>query len=121
MTSKGGSVYQREYVWTDKEVQRLLDDIDEQLDTGSAREYFIGAILVALPDPRGSKIPHCRKLRLSRPVARTCRMYGPPCECKGKASNEGKSASMYPSIRAKALPRAKVFCPLLEATLGVRA
>ena len=39
--------YQREYVWTDKEVQQLLDDIDEQLDTGSTREYFIGTILVA--------------------------------------------------------------------------
>jgi uncharacterized protein with ParB-like and HNH nuclease domain len=39
--------YQREYVWTDVEVQQLLDDIDEQLDTGSTREYFIGTILVA--------------------------------------------------------------------------
>jgi hypothetical protein len=28
---------------------------------------------------------------------------------------------MNPSIRAKALSRAKVSCPLLEATLGVRA
>jgi hypothetical protein len=32
-----------------------------------------------------------------------------------------KSAAMYSSIRAKALSRAKVSCPLLEATLGVRA
>ena len=24
--------YQREYVWTDKEVQQLLEDIDEQID-----------------------------------------------------------------------------------------
>jgi len=31
-----------------------------------------------------------------------------------------KSAAMYPSIRAKMLSRAKVSCPLLEATLGVR-
>lgn len=39
--------YQREYVWTDKEVQQLLDDIDEQIGGGSAREYFIGTILVS--------------------------------------------------------------------------
>ena len=39
--------YQREYVWTDKEVQQLLDDIGEQLDGGSGREYFIGTIIVA--------------------------------------------------------------------------
>jgi len=39
--------YQREYVWKDKEVQQLLDDIVEQLDAGSNREYFIGTILVA--------------------------------------------------------------------------
>ena len=26
-------------------------------------------------------------------------MYGPPCECKGKVSNEGKSASMYSAFR----------------------
>jgi hypothetical protein len=38
--------YQREYVWTDKEVQQLLDDIDEQVDGGSKLEYFIGTILV---------------------------------------------------------------------------
>lgn len=39
--------YQREYVWTDKEVHQLLDDIDEQLDVGNSREYFIGTVLVA--------------------------------------------------------------------------
>jgi len=39
--------YQREYVWTDKEVHQLLDDIDEQLDTGTSREYFIGTVLVS--------------------------------------------------------------------------
>lgn len=33
--------------WTDKEVQQLLDDIDEQIDGGSSREYFIGTIIVA--------------------------------------------------------------------------
>jgi hypothetical protein len=48
-------------------------------------------------------------------------MYGPPCECKGKVSNEGKSASMYSSIRAKMLSRTNVSLPLLEATLGVGA
>jgi len=39
--------YQREYVWTDKEVQQLLDDIDEQVDGDSKREYFIGTVLVS--------------------------------------------------------------------------
>src|SRR4051812_18522377 len=39
--------YQREYVWTDKEVQQLLDDINEQVDAGSASEYFIGIVLVS--------------------------------------------------------------------------
>ncbi len=27
--------YQREYVWTDKDVRQLLDDIDEQVDAGT--------------------------------------------------------------------------------------
>ncbi|MGN6148122.1 MAG: DUF262 domain-containing protein [Rhizomicrobium sp.] len=39
--------YQREYVWTEKEVQQLLDDIDEQVDSAFDREYFIGMVLVA--------------------------------------------------------------------------
>jgi hypothetical protein len=39
--------YQREYVWTDKEVQQLLDDINEQIDAGSVREYFVGTVLVS--------------------------------------------------------------------------
>jgi len=39
--------YQREYVWTDKEVHQLLEDINEQIDAGSGREYFIGTVLVS--------------------------------------------------------------------------
>ncbi len=39
--------YQREYVWTDKEVQQLLDDIDDQIESGTDKEYFIGMILVS--------------------------------------------------------------------------
>jgi hypothetical protein len=39
--------YQREYVWTDKEVQQLLDDINEQIDSGTGREYFVGTVLVS--------------------------------------------------------------------------
>jgi hypothetical protein len=39
--------YQREYVWTEKEVQRLLQDIDEEFDVGEKREYFIGTVLVS--------------------------------------------------------------------------
>ncbi len=44
--------YQREYVWTDKEVQQLLDDIDEQIDVGTNREYFIGTVLVSPTDEK---------------------------------------------------------------------
>ncbi|MEZ6091448.1 MAG: DUF262 domain-containing protein [Pirellulaceae bacterium] len=39
--------YQREYVWTEKEVTQLLEDIDEQIDAGSTREYFVGMVLVS--------------------------------------------------------------------------
>ena len=39
--------YQREYVWKDKEVQQLLQDIDEQVDGRSNQEYFVGTILVS--------------------------------------------------------------------------
>ena len=39
--------YQREYVWTDKEVHQLLEDINEQIDAGTTREYFIGTVLVS--------------------------------------------------------------------------
>lgn len=44
--------YQREYVWTDKEVHQLLEDIGEQIDAGSAREYFIGTVLVSPTDQK---------------------------------------------------------------------
>ncbi|WP_026434336.1 DUF262 domain-containing protein [Paracidovorax oryzae] len=39
--------YQREYVWMDKEVHQLLEDIGEQIDAGTTREYFIGTVLVS--------------------------------------------------------------------------
>ena len=44
--------YQREYVWTDKEVHQLLEDIGEQIDTGTTREYFIGTVLVSPTDQK---------------------------------------------------------------------
>ena len=44
--------YQREYVWTDKEVHQLLDDINEQLDAGTTREYFVGTVLVSPTDKK---------------------------------------------------------------------
>ncbi len=44
--------YQREYVWTEKEVHQLLDDINEQIDAGSTREYFIGTVLVSPSDQK---------------------------------------------------------------------
>src|SRR5690348_13109086 len=39
--------YQREYVWTEKEVQQLLDDINEQIGVADSREYFVGTVLVS--------------------------------------------------------------------------
>ena len=39
--------YQREYVWTDKEVHQLLEDVNEQIDANATREYFIGTVLVS--------------------------------------------------------------------------
>jgi hypothetical protein len=45
--------YQREYVWTEKEVQQLLSDIDEQFDGPENLEYFIGTILVSPTDRKG--------------------------------------------------------------------
>ena len=44
--------YQREYVWTDKEVHQLLEDIGEQIDACTTREYFIGTVLVSPTDQK---------------------------------------------------------------------
>ncbi|MCK9558045.1 MAG: DUF262 domain-containing protein [Candidatus Cloacimonetes bacterium] len=43
--------YQREYVWQEKEVVRLLDDIVDEMDGNSKTEYFVGTVIVT---PRGS-------------------------------------------------------------------
>ena len=41
--------YQREYVWIEEHVNRLLEDINEQIDASSSpsSEYFIGTVLVS--------------------------------------------------------------------------
>ncbi len=41
--------YQREYVWKEKQITKLLEDINEQMDSSSS-EYFIGTILVSPRD-----------------------------------------------------------------------
>ena len=46
--------YQREYVWTEKQITQLLEDINEQMDSSSS-EYFIGTILVS---PRDGERDH---------------------------------------------------------------
>ncbi len=46
--------YQREYVWTEKQITQLLEDINEQMDSSSS-EYFIGTILVS---PRDGEKAH---------------------------------------------------------------
>ncbi len=38
--------YQREYVWTEKQITQLPEDINEQMDSTSS-EYFIGTVLVS--------------------------------------------------------------------------
>ena len=38
--------YQREYVWQEKEVVRLLDDIVDEMYGNSKTEYFVGTIIV---------------------------------------------------------------------------
>jgi uncharacterized protein with ParB-like and HNH nuclease domain len=48
--------YQREYVWTDKEVNQLLDDINDEIDASNGREYFIGTVLVSTASIRNFKL-----------------------------------------------------------------
>lgn len=59
--------YQREYVWTDKEVHQLLEDVGEQIDAGTTREYFIGTILVSPTDQKGHLLQHTPGARRSKP------------------------------------------------------
>lgn len=42
--------YQREYVWKEKEVVRLLDDIVDEMDGNSKSEYFVGTVIVTPRD-----------------------------------------------------------------------
>lgn len=42
--------YQRAYVWEEEQVHQLLEDIDEQFGADTAREYFIGTVLVSPKD-----------------------------------------------------------------------
>ena len=46
--------YQREYVWKEKEIQQLLDDINDQIESGSDKPYFVGMTLVS-PGSHGSQ------------------------------------------------------------------
>ncbi len=39
--------YQREYVWKEREVRQLLEDICDQSDAAGDRDYFIGTVIVA--------------------------------------------------------------------------
>lgn len=48
--------YQREYVWTEKQVKQLLEDINEHMDSSSPEDYyFIGTILVSPRDREKSR------------------------------------------------------------------
>lgn len=39
--------YQREYVWKEKEVVQLLQDITDQMEVAGEQDYFIGMVLVS--------------------------------------------------------------------------
>lgn len=39
--------YQREYVWTEKEIFQLLEDISDQMAISNGQDYFIGMVLVS--------------------------------------------------------------------------
>ena len=39
--------YQREYVWQEKEVVQLLQDITDQMEVAGEQDYFIGMVLVS--------------------------------------------------------------------------
>lgn len=39
--------YQREYIWGDKEVNKLLDDLNNEIENSTNSEYFIGTVLVS--------------------------------------------------------------------------
>ncbi|SET60498.1 Protein of unknown function DUF262 [Nitrosospira multiformis] len=62
--------YQREYVWTDKEVHQLLEDINEQIDAASTREYFIDTVLV----PRWRSHGQAGGARCRPPAAQAARI-----------------------------------------------
>lgn len=44
--------YQREYVWSEKEVHQLLEDITDQMEVAGSQHYFIGMVLVSQKDER---------------------------------------------------------------------
>ena len=44
--------YQREYVWLDKEIHQFLNDINEEIDAGTTREYFVRTVLVSPTDQK---------------------------------------------------------------------
>lgn len=55
--------YQREYVWEDKEVFLLLDDIDEQVGSTTS-EYFIGTVLCPVGRGCCNMAPWLRSFRI---------------------------------------------------------
>ena len=67
--------YQREYVWTDKEVHQLLEDIGEQIDAGTTRQYFIGTVLVSPTEQKNhyEVIDGQQRLRFLRGMRRLSR------------------------------------------------
>ncbi len=44
--------YQREYVWQEKEVVQLLQDITDQMEVSGEQDYFIGMVLVSPTDEK---------------------------------------------------------------------
>jgi uncharacterized protein with ParB-like and HNH nuclease domain len=42
--------YQREYVWQDRQVEQLLNDIVEAYSVNNQKEYFLGSVVVYKTD-----------------------------------------------------------------------
>lgn len=61
--------FQREYAWTDKEVHQLQENIGEQIDAGTTREYFIGTMLVAPTEQKMSISVQIFPVATSRPCS----------------------------------------------------
>lgn len=125
--------YQREYVWTDKEVHQLLEDINEQIDTGSTREYFIGTVLVSPTEHKSHYEVIDGQQRLTTFFLLLCALRhllqkGPEAQHLNRLISDSYTTSNGIETRLKLDPRyenaSEVMCKLVEISddpLAVRS